>query len=113
MGNMDILVKLIWFLIFLNIVATIFKGWRLSAFSKAKMNDVPPELVNEVKVQLNDGYKLSSVNDNTVKLIKIKRFWFPWVFIPLIPLFFNTGFLNNVYGVELQLIDGKVKLSTF
>jgi hypothetical protein len=113
MDKMNGLKELILSLIALNIVVTLYKGWRLSAFSKAKMKDVPEALINEVTLQLNDGYKLTSVSDNTVKLIKIKRFWFPWAFIPLLPLIFNMSFLGNVYGVKLQLIDGKVNLSTF
>jgi hypothetical protein len=111
------LVELIWVLIAFNIVISIYQRWKLTAFSKAKMNEVPELLVNEVKLQLDDGYKLTSVNNNTVKLIKTKRYWFPWMFIPMFPyainIIFNTSFLCNVYGVELQLVEGRVKLSTF
>ena len=115
--KMNGLVEIIWILIILNVFISIYQRWKLTRFSKVKLSDVPELLVDETNVQINDGYKLISVNNNSVKLIKTKRYWFPWVFIPVFPyainLAFNTSFLCNVFGVELKLENGKVKLSTF
>ena len=114
---MDRLVEIIWMLVILNVVISIYQRWKLTGFSKAKLSEVPDLLSTETKLQIDDGYKLISVDNNTVKLIKTKRYWFPWIFMPVFPyainLAFNTSFLCNVFGVELNLVNGKVKISTF
>lgn len=49
-----------------------------SEYSVDKMH---PRLRQEVSLQIRDGYKLVSVEETRVRLIKKKNYWFPvWLF---------------------------------
>ena len=89
----------------------------LTNYPEVNSDYVPPELRDEVALQIKDGYKLISIEENKVKLIKKKRYWFPlWLFFPMpnaINIIFSSSFLCNIYGVELNLIEGDIEVSTF
>jgi len=89
----------------------------LTHYQEVNSDDVPPELLDEVKHQIKDGYKLISIEENKIRLIKKNRYWFPlWLFFPMpnaINIILNSSFLCNIYGVEVKLIGDEIEVSTF
>lgn len=82
-----------------------------------KLNDVPDHFLEEVQRQVKDGYELCFISNNTVKLIKTKRYWFHLLFVPLLPYsinnIFSSSFLCTIYGIDLMLKGKHIHFSTF
>ena len=107
----------IWILMIISIVVTFIRRKRLLTSSGCVRADIPKGLISEVELHERDGYKLISIENETVKLVKTKRHLYPWVI--LLPVstglitMFNTSFLCNIYGVKLMLDGDKIDISTY
>ena len=101
-------------LLLMNIIISIYQRRKLTKHSEVKIDEVPEVLLNEVRLLIDDGYKLMSVNSSSVKLIKKKNYWFSWLFFLSFPnITITSSFLCNIYGVKLNLINNEVDISTF
>ncbi|WP_010385305.1 hypothetical protein [Pseudoalteromonas rubra] len=99
-------------LLVVNTVFSIVHRWRLSAFSRAKLKDVPEPLLQETQAQIKDGYRITKVSQQSVTLVKTKTYLLTW-FLVLPNVAFNTAFLCNVYGIILTNNNGVVDIKTF
>jgi len=107
----------IFILLIANIVFSFSRRKQLINPSESANEEIHPELVHEVKLQKKDGYRVTSVHDKTIRMIKTRRYWFPWLLLLLVPsgliTMINTSFLCNIYGVELTLTEGSIRVATF
>ena len=99
-----------------NFINTLSRKRVLMSSFESVSDKVHPKLHDEVESQIRDGYKLVSVEKNSVKLIKKKRYLFSWWVFILMPnginIMFNSS-LCNIYGVELSLFGDTIEISTF
>lgn len=106
-----VLVVVIW-----NFINTLNRKKVLMSPSESVSGKVHPKLRHEVELQIRDGYQLVSVKENSVKLIKKKRYLFSWWVFILMPnginIMFNSS-LCNIYGVELSLFGDNIEVSTY
>lgn len=115
-GLSTIIQLLVFVLVIWNFINTLNRKSVLMSPSDSVSDKVHPKLRHEVELQIRDGYKLVSVEENSVKLTKKKRYLFSWwvlIFMPNgINIMFNSS-LCNIYGVELSLFGNNIEVSTF
>ncbi|MET1254866.1 hypothetical protein [Aliikangiella maris] len=108
---------LILFAVIWNFFNTLKMRKKLTRYSKIDLDSIPFQFQNEIARHIEDGYSLVEVEKNKIKLIKKKRYLFPFLIFLLMPnsinIIFNSSFLCSIYGIELKLVGDKVEISTF
>ena len=100
-----------------NLSYLIYLLIRTKRYSAVLDCDIPAELNGEVGNIVAQGYKVKAVEPNAVVLVKAKKYFFPWLLMPILPnginVAINSGLVCSTYGVKIEAISGEIKISTF
>jgi hypothetical protein len=120
-GRMGMLAMLIFTLVGCLAIGNFFytfdKRGKLISPAETSLGSVPCHFLTEVELQRKDGYKLVSVDEKSVKLIKKKRYWGSFLILLPMPnainIILTSSFYSNIYGIELRLVGEVVELTTY
>jgi len=80
------------------------------------LEKIPEIFKAEVKKQLNDGYKLSSVSEQSIIMVKRRHLLLPWglMFFCLLPLnvAFNSWYQCGLYCLRIRAVDNEIEIDT-
>lgn len=68
--------KFILAIFILNIIFSIYLRIKLTKKSKVEINKIPEAFTKDVNILINDGYKTTSFNNDSIRLIKKKVTYF-------------------------------------
>lgn len=84
--------------------------------AQIEFSTVPELFKKDVKRSMDDGYKLSSVSDDIVIMVKRRHLFSPWFLslITMLPLntAFNSWYLCGLYCLRFRLVEGEIEVDT-